>query len=102
VLVVGGAAVAAMARHGSTWVSNVAQGARCEPVAPDHELASLAVAAAGAVGADYAGIDLVRDRSGCLQVLEVNGIPAWRGLQATTGLDLADRVAADFLSRIGS
>jgi tetrahydromethanopterin:alpha-L-glutamate ligase len=102
VLVVGGAAVAAMVRHGSSWVSNVAQGARCEPVESDHQLESLAVAAAGAVGADYAGVDLVRDRSGCLQVLEVNGIPAWRGLQGTTRLDLADRVAADFLSRIGS
>jgi glutathione synthase/RimK-type ligase-like ATP-grasp enzyme len=83
-------------------VSNVAQGARCEPVASDPELESLAVAAAGALGADYAGVDLVRDRSGCLQVLEVNGIPAWRGLQGTTRLDLADLVAADFLSRIGS
>jgi RimK family alpha-L-glutamate ligase len=102
VLVVGGAPVAAMVRHGSSWVSNVAQGARCEPVASDPELESLAVAAAGALGADYAGVDLVRDRSGCLQVLEVNGIPAWRGLQGTTRLDLADLVAADFLSRIGS
>ena len=100
VLVVGGAAVAAMVRHGVSWVSNVAQGARCEPLAGDQELERLAVAAAAAVGADYAGIDLVRDRSGCLQVLEVNGIPAWRGLQGTTRLDLAERVAADFLSRI--
>jgi tetrahydromethanopterin:alpha-L-glutamate ligase len=102
VLVVGGVAVAAMVRHGASWVSSVAQGARCEPIAADPELASLAIAAAGAVGADYAGIDLVRDRAGCLQVLEVNGIPAWRGLQGTTHVDLADRVAADFLARIGS
>jgi RimK family alpha-L-glutamate ligase len=102
VLVVGGAAVAAMARHGSSWVSNVAQGARCEPVESDKQLESLAIAATEAVGASYAGVDLVRDRSGCLQVLEVNGIPAWRGLQGTTRLDLADRVAADFLSRIAS
>ncbi len=102
VLVVGGTAVAAMVRHGASWVSNVARGARCEPVAGDQELERLAVAAAAAVGADYAGIDLVRDRSGCLQVLEVNGIPAWRGLQGTTRLDLAERVAADFLSWIAS
>jgi tetrahydromethanopterin:alpha-L-glutamate ligase len=102
VLVVGGAAVAAMMRHGATWVSNVAQGARCEPVAADRELERLAVAATAAVAADYAGVDLIRDRSGDLHVLEVNGIPAWRGLQGTTGLDLAELVAADFLSRIGS
>jgi len=102
VLVVGGTAVAAMIRHGASWVSNVAQGARCEPIAGDDELESLAVAATAAVGADYAGVDLLRDRSGSLQVLEVNGIPAWRGLQGTTDLDLAELVAMDFLSRIAS
>jgi tetrahydromethanopterin:alpha-L-glutamate ligase len=100
VLVVGGTAVAAMIRHGTSWVSNVAQGARCEPLAGDDELERLAIAAAAAVGVDYAGIDLVRDRAGCLQVLEVNGIPAWRGLQGTTPVDLADRVVADLLSKI--
>ena len=51
------------------------------------------------IGADYAGVDLVRDSEGRLQVLEVNGIPAWRGLQSVTPIDIADRVAEDFLSR---
>lgn len=102
VLVVGATAVTAMVRHGASWVSNVAQGARCEPLAGDRELERLAVAAAAAVGADYAGVDLIRDRSGGLHVLEVNGIPAWRGLQGTTPIDLANVVAVDFLSRIGS
>ena len=97
VLVVGGAAVAAMIRHGTSWVSNVARGARCEPSPPDPELDRLAVAACAAVGADYAGVDLVRDAEGRLQVLEVNGIPAWRGLQGTTRVDLARLVAEDFL-----
>jgi tetrahydromethanopterin:alpha-L-glutamate ligase len=99
VLVVGGEAVAAMIRHGAGWVSNVAQGARCEPYPPDPELEALASAACAAVGADHAGVDLIRDRVGRLQVLEVNGIPAWRGLQGTTTVDIAGRVAADFLSR---
>ena len=57
--------------------------------------------AAAAVGADHAGVDLIRDRSGGLQVLEVNGIPAWRGLQGTwcfTGGGGGD----ELLSRIAS
>lgn len=99
VLVVGGAAVAAMTRWGAGWVSNVAQGARCEPCPPDAALESLAVAACAAVGADHAGVDLVRDRDGRLHVLEVNGIPAWRGLQGTTTVDIAGRVVDDFLCR---
>jgi glutathione synthase/RimK-type ligase-like ATP-grasp enzyme len=80
-------------------VSNVAQGARCEPCPLDPELEALAAAACAAVGADHAGVDLIRDGGGRLQVLEVNGIPAWRGLQGTTAVDLAGRVVADFLSR---
>ena len=99
VLVVGGTVIAAMTRHGTGWVSNVAQGARCEPCPPDVELETLAAAACAAVGADYAGVDLVRDRAGRLLILEVNGIPAWRGLQGTTSVDIAARVATDFLSR---
>lgn len=102
VLVVGGAAVAAMIRHGASWVSNVAQGARCEPAPAEPQLERLAVAAATAVGAGYAGVDLVRDRAGALHVLEVNGIPAWRGLQGTVGVDLAERVVSDFLTRVAT
>jgi tetrahydromethanopterin:alpha-L-glutamate ligase len=99
VLVVGGVTAAAMVRHGTSWVGNVAQGARCEPSHPDPELERLAVAACAAVGADHAGVDLVRDSAGRLLVLEVNGIPGWRGLQGTTPIDLADLVVEDFLTR---
>jgi tetrahydromethanopterin:alpha-L-glutamate ligase len=99
VFVIGGVAVAAMLRRGATWVNNVARGGRCESAALDPELARLAVAATDAVGADYAGVDLIRDRAGRLQVLEVNGVPAWRGLQSVTHIDLADRLVEDFLSR---
>jgi RimK family alpha-L-glutamate ligase len=99
VLVVGGVPAAAMVRHGASWVGNVAQGARCEPSSPDPELERLAVAACAAVGADHAGVDLIRDSAGRLLVLEVNGIPAWRGLQTTTPIDLADLVVEDFLTR---
>jgi glutathione synthase/RimK-type ligase-like ATP-grasp enzyme len=97
--VIGGVAVAAMLRRGATWVNNVARGGRCESAPLDRELARLAVGACHAVRADYAGVDLIRDRDGQLQVLEVNGVPAWRGLQSVTDVDIADRLVEDFLSR---
>jgi glutathione synthase/RimK-type ligase-like ATP-grasp enzyme len=50
---------------------------------------ALALRAAAAVGADYAGVDLLTGRDGRTYVLEVNGIPGWKGLQETTGLDVA-------------
>jgi len=99
VFVIAGVAVAAMVRRGATWVNNVAQGGRCEAAALEPDLARLAVRACAAVGADHAGVDLVRDGDGRLLVLEVNGVPAWKGLQSVTRIDIAERLADDFLSR---
>ena len=91
---------AAMVRHGNHWVNNVAQGGRCEAVIPEPELADLALAAAKAVDIDYCGVDIIRDRSGKLCVLEVNSIPAWRGLQQVCEQDIAQALADDFISRL--
>ena len=41
------------------------------------------------VGADYAGVDLLRGSDGREYVLELNGIPGWHGLQEATGFDVA-------------
>ncbi len=99
VFVIGGVAVAAMLRRGTTWVNNVAQGGRCESAALDPDLERLAVHACAAVGTDYAGVDLIRGRDGRLLVLEVNGVPAWRGLQSVTRRDIAACLVDDFLAR---
>jgi hypothetical protein len=37
-------------------------------------------------------VDLVTGSDGITYVLEVNGIPGWRGLQEATGLDIAGRL----------
>jgi tetrahydromethanopterin:alpha-L-glutamate ligase len=99
VLVAGGCAVAAMLRRGRSWVTNVARGARVEAVDPEGELARLAIGATAAVGADYAGVDLMCDAHGNWVVLEVNSIPAWRGLQAVAPVRIADALAGDLVSR---
>ena len=49
----------------------------------------MAIRAAVAVGADYAGVDLLPSLDGGVSVLEVNGIPGWEGLQAATSVDVA-------------
>ncbi len=97
VFVVGDKALAAMVRHGANWVTNVARGGVCEPAPCTGKLAELAVAAAGAVGAAYCGVDLIEDETRGLVVLEVNSMPAWKGLQGVTDVDLADRIAAHVL-----
>lgn len=99
VLVVGGASRAAMKRKGANWINNVAQGAACEAAPADAELYALAEAATRALAMDYAGVDLIRDREGRLSVLEVNSIPAWRGLQSVVEADIAGLLADDLLDR---
>ena len=56
--------------------------------------------AARAVGADYAGVDLIEADDGRRLVVEVNGIPGWSALQRTTSIDLAGEVAALAVARL--
>ena len=99
VFVVGGRAIATMRRHGKSWINNVAQGARCEAAEPDAELAALAERATSALGLDYSGVDLMRDHDGRAVVIEVNGIPAWKGLQSVTEINIAQCLIADLADR---
>ena len=96
-----GKLVAAMTRHAAQWITNVKLGARPEWFEPDTETIDIALRAAAAVGADFAGVDMIRDAADTLQVLEVNSMPGWRGLQKVAPFSIADRLVAGVLTRIG-
>jgi len=100
VLVVDGKAEAAMMRVGKSWITNVRQGASCVASPAVGDLARLAEQAAKAVGTHYAGVDLILDRDERFTILEVNSMPAWRGLQSVTECDIAELLVADILKRI--
>ncbi|KQT85617.1 RimK family alpha-L-glutamate ligase [Aurantimonas sp. Leaf443] len=99
-LVSAGRVVAAMRREAPGWITNIKQGATGHPIAPDAELDALAAAAARAVGADFCGVDLLRDPDGRAQVIEVNSMPAWTGLEQATGLDIPAIRVRDLLARL--
>lgn len=99
VFVIGGKVDCAMARYGKDWINNVAQGARCESIVPVGDMQLLAERAVEVLEMDYAGVDLIRGQDGHLQILEVNSVPAWYGLQSVTPHRIADRLIADFLNR---
>ena len=88
-LVVGERVIAAIERVGTGWRANLARGARPRAIALEDDRAALCVRAATALGCDYAGVDLLRGADGRDQVLEVNGIPGWRGVEDATGVDVA-------------
>ena len=90
VFIAGGRIVAAIERRSpDDWRTNVARGGSARPFDLPEGWAGLALRAAAAVGADYAGVDLLPARDGQVFVLEVNGIPGWRALQGSTGVDVA-------------
>ncbi len=88
--VVGGQILTGMRRHArGDWRTNVAQGAKAEPVSLTEEETLLALRAAEAVGTMVAGVDLLPRPEGGYCVLEVNAVPGWRALAPTTGVDVA-------------
>jgi RimK family alpha-L-glutamate ligase len=100
-LVSRGRVVAAMARHSRGWITNVKQGGRPVAVAANDEMRDVAVRAAAAVGASFAGVDVLYDGDGRLRVLEVNSMPAWSGLQKVTPFDIAATLAGDLVAAAG-
>ena len=101
VFVVGGRVLGAIERRAPAgeWRTNVAIGGSATAVDISPEIEQVALRAAAAVGADYAGVDVVPARDGSLYVLEVNGIPGWEGLQQATGLDVAAAIV-EHLERV--
>jgi RimK family alpha-L-glutamate ligase len=98
-VVVGERVVAAIERVAEGWRANLARGARARPVTLDDERAELCLRAAAALGADYAGVDLLRAADGRDYVIEVNAIPGWHGVEAATGVDVAAALVEHLESR---
>jgi tetrahydromethanopterin:alpha-L-glutamate ligase len=98
--VIHGKVVAAMKRIGEGWLNNVAAGGQCLAVTPCQTMVKIALNATKAVNIDYCGVDIIQAKTGEYYVLEVNSIPAWKGLQSVTPVNIAQCLADDFLSKI--
>jgi tetrahydromethanopterin:alpha-L-glutamate ligase len=76
VFVIDGKARGAIVRQSDSFAHNIHQGGHGRPVEIDTSMAAIAADAAGAIGIDYCGVDLLL-RDGDYTVLEVNGTPNW-------------------------
>ncbi|HZZ60459.1 MAG TPA: RimK family alpha-L-glutamate ligase [Roseiarcus sp.] len=92
--------VAAMMRRASTWITNVKQGGEPVAIGPHPKMERLAVAAAKAVGAAIAGVDVLVGIDGAPTVLEVNSMPAWSGLQKVSAGNVAEAIAEGLVDEL--
>ncbi|MET3574626.1 RimK family alpha-L-glutamate ligase [Bhargavaea ullalensis] len=100
--VVGGEIVAAMYRHSETdFRANITNGGKAEPVELTEAQRAVALAAAEAVGAEFAGVDLLFGPDGEPVVCEVNAAAHIRNILNVTGVNVADRMIAYILEKLG-
>lgn len=94
--VVGDRVVAAMRRKavGGEFRSNVHRGGKTEPVQVDRTYEKTAVKAAQILGLSVAGVDMLESSDGP-KVMEVNSSPGLEGIEAATGIDIAEAVVCE-------
>ncbi len=72
------------------WITNISQGGFGEPYNPTSQEIELAIRSARAVGAHFAGVDLMYESiTGRQVVLEVNAVPGWKAISQVLGIDVA-------------
>jgi glutathione synthase/RimK-type ligase-like ATP-grasp enzyme len=48
---------------------------------------------------DYAGVDIIQDMDGQYTIIEINSIPAWKGLESVCDITIAQVLADDLIDR---
>ncbi len=101
VFVVGGEALSAIYRvpRSGSFVSNLSQGATPVKCELTEEMEELAISATKAVGADFAGVDLIEGEEG-LFLLEVNATPSGKGIKLACGIDVTERIVELLFERL--
>lgn len=98
--IVGGRIVAAMQRHSENdFRANITNGGVAAPVELTAEQEEIALAAAAAVGAEFAGVDLLYGEDGPL-VCEVNAAAHIRNILNVTGINVADAMIGYILEEL--
>ncbi|MEK3934044.1 RimK family alpha-L-glutamate ligase [Sporosarcina sp. FSL W7-1349] len=99
--IVGNEIVAAMARTSETdFRANITNGGTATPVELTSAQRQLALRAAKAVGAKFAGVDLLYGEDGGPLVCEVNAAAHIRNIYNVTGINVADAMIAYILRKL--
>lgn len=95
-----GEVVATMRRKSSnSWKTNLSMGAKAIPIKPTKEVEEVALKSAEALGCLVAGVDIIEGKDG-LYVNEINSQPGFKGLQTSTKIDIAGKIASSMISNL--
>ena len=98
--IVGGQMQGCMLRYNDhDFRSNITNGGKMKGYIPDEAYVLAAVRAAEAVGAYFAGVDVMFGKDGPV-VCEVNASPHFKSIYDATGVDLADCILKGILSEV--
>ncbi|WP_284139731.1 MULTISPECIES: RimK family alpha-L-glutamate ligase [unclassified Virgibacillus] len=91
--VVGNRVVAAMKRIAKDdFRANITAGGVMEPYTPSEKEKQLAIASSQAIGADFAGVDLLFGKEDASYICEINSNAHIRNLLDCTGVNVADKI----------
>ncbi|TQR19190.1 ATP-grasp domain-containing protein [Psychrobacillus vulpis] len=101
--VVGGQVVACMHRQSQTdFRANITNGGTASQIILTERQKEVAIQAAGALNAEFAGVDLLFGENEEPLVCEVNGVAHIRNIYNVTGINVGDAMINYILSKIGA
>ncbi|MCP4683680.1 MAG: RimK family alpha-L-glutamate ligase [Desulfobacterales bacterium] len=94
VFILGNRVVAAMELRpkDGDFRSNIHLEGQGKAVKLSKELSELSIRSASSLGLEISGVDIIIDAKGLAKVIEVNYSPGFRGLETSTGLDIASGI----------
>ena len=78
-----------MTRYGDTFVNNFSKGAKCVKENLNEEVIELAIKSSKLLNIDFCGVDII-EHNQKYYVIEVNSIPAWKGLQKVESANISE------------
>lgn len=91
-LLIGDSAIAVRRQNPNDFRTNVTGGAACLAIEPEQRQVEMAKQICCSMGLKFASVDVLDCDDGQPRVVEVNGIPGWKGAQRVTPINIADQI----------
>ena len=81
----------AMTRYGQSYINNFSMGAKCSPFTSEKTIIERSIEVSKIFNMPICGVDLIKDKND-IYVIEINSIPAWKGLQSVSDSNIASAI----------